>query len=212
MNTRIVIVTNGALNDKIVREILSTDFVIGVDRAAHWLIFHGKIPNVAIGDFDSVTREELKGIQKNVSDVKQYPPEKDFTDTELAVDYALTQKPKEIVIYGGVGTRIDHTLANIGLLERCWNAGVSAAIVNETNEIRLYGRGRTILDKRGEYRYVSVLPISESVTISLIGLKYPLKRKTIKFGMTLGVSNEFASKQATITIHRGKALIIQSRD
>jgi len=209
---RIVIVANGFLWDGIIKEIKSSDFVMGVDRAAYWLIEHGVIPSIAIGDFDSTNRGELEKIQKIIPTIKKYSPEKDFTDTELAMSYALRQKPKEIIIYGGTGTRLDHTLGTLHLLERCQKFGTPAVFRDQTNEVMVVGRGRTILNKREESRYVSIVPITNSIQITLTNFKYEIAKKIITRGQTIGISNEFISRQATVTIHRGLAFIIQSRD
>lgn len=220
MKKSIVIVANGNLDPWIIEQIHARDFVIGVDRAAYWLITHGITPDVAIGDFDSTGKKELNVIQKKVKFVKLFPQEKrkDFTDTELALLYAIKQKPSSIIIFGGSGTRIDHTLGTIHLLERCQKLGILAVFRDQTNDVIVIGRGRTILNKKAGYRYVSVIPITKSIQITLRRFKYEITKKTIFRGQTIGISNEFisrpacAGKQARITIHRGTALIIQSRD
>ena len=209
---RVVIVANGKREEAITKQIKRGDFIIGVDRAAFWLLEHGVIPDVAVGDFDSCEPGEFEKIKKNVSNVQSFSSEKDFTDTELALDVALKKKPHEIVILGGLGSRLDHTLGTVFLLERCSRAHVAASIQDEGNVVTLLIRGRTILEKREEYTYVSVIPVTDSIILSLEGFKYPLRRHMIHRGQTIGISNEFISKQAMITIHRGKALIIQSSD
>lgn len=212
MNKRVVIVANGRLYKEILDEIVKDDIVIGVDRAAYWLVVNGVAPDVAIGDFDSTTEKELQHIKENVADVRTYPPEKDFTDTELALKVAFSLKPQEIIVFGAMGTRKDHELAAIGLLEQSWKRGIHAVIRDETNEVMLVGRGRTILERRVGSRYISILPITQSIVISLSKFKYEITKKRILRGQTIGVSNEFAGRQAEITMHRGRALIIQSRD
>jgi thiamine pyrophosphokinase len=196
----------------IAEEIEKQDFVIGVDRAAYWLIAQGIVPDMAIGDFDSCNKSELDEIQKMVKKIKKYSPEKDFTDTELAVTEAIKKKPKELVIYGGVGSRLDHTLASLTLLEQCDARGIPAVFRDETNEVVLVHRGRTILEQKEGMRYVSVLPYTESIQITLSGFSYDVVRKTILRGQAIGISNEFTKSRGEITIHRGKALVIQSRD
>jgi len=212
MKNRIGIVCNGELYPKIVTEIQKDDLVIGVDRAAYWLIEHGVIPSVAVGDFDSTNRGEFDKIKKFIPTVKKYSPEKDFTDTELAVRYAIQQKPSSIIIYGGMGTRLDHTLGTLHLLERCQKLGILTVFRDQTNEAVVLGRGRTILKKREGSKYVSIIPITNSIQISLSGFTYEIAKKTITRGQTIGISNEFYGRQATITVHRGLAFVIQSRD
>lgn len=212
MKNRVVIVCNGSLYDAVTHEISSDDYVIGVDRAAYWLLTHGVTPQLAIGDFDSASRAELAHIQSSVSDTRVYTPEKDFTDTELAVQAAIERHPKEMVILGGWGTRMDHTLATLSLLEHGLRHEVPMSCRNETNHIQLISTGRTIVKKRGGFPYISLLPYTATISVSLRGLKYPLRHATIRRGQTVGISNEFVSDHATVTMHAGKALLISSRD
>ncbi len=211
--TRIIIVANGTLNPSFLSELHSDDFVIGVDRAAYWLIQKGIVPDIAIGDFDSTSKNELLRITNAVKEVIMLPPHpKDHTDTELAVQKALAFSPKDITLYGAVGSRIDHTLGNIAFLEQCLKEGVRATIRDDHNVIQLLGRGRTIIKRRGDMRYFSVLAYTPSMTISLHHVKYEVTKKSITQSMSLGISNEFVCSQGTVTVHKGLALVIQSRD
>ena len=90
----ILIFGNGKLSKKFLQEIHEGDYVIGVDRAAYWLIRQGRIPDVAIGDFDSVTKKEFGLIKKSIKTIKTYPKEKNSTDMELAMMHAKSLDPK----------------------------------------------------------------------------------------------------------------------
>ena len=206
------IFTNGILNESSLSEIDSDDYVIGVDKAAHWLLIHGIIPNVAVGDFDSTSKEEFEQIKKDVRDIRTFPAEKDFVDTELALSVALEKQVDEIALYGGSGSRLDHTFATLSLLEKGIQSNVPIYFTNETNEIRLLSRCRTIVKKRGDFKYISVIPYSQKIIVSLEALKYPLDHATIHRGQTIGVSNEFLTDSAIITVHTGMAFVIQSKD
>jgi thiamine pyrophosphokinase len=211
-NKRIVIVANGHLYRGILDEITPDDVIIGVDRAAHWLIAHGIVPRHAVGDFDSTSKKEFEVIKKYVKYIQTFPAEKDFIDTELALTLAFTYKPQEIIIFGGLGSRVDHSLAVVMLLEKCRARGIAAFVKGEGNSVTMCGRGRTIFMSRAEYTYLSVIPVTNSVILSLSGLKYPLDHFVMHRGQSVGVSNEFAARRAEITIHKGKALVIQSSD
>ena len=204
----IAIVGGGVLEKSFIKEIRSAQYVIGVDRGAYWLIVNKITPDIAIGDFDSVSLQELKEIKKRVKTIKKYPPEKDATDMELAVDHAVSLHPKEVIIYGAIGTRVDHTMGNIHLLERLHEAGV---IRDSNNEVRIIS-GRTTVKKDARYLYISFLSITETVEVTLSGFFYDVTRTSIRRGQTLGISNEICEDEATINIHSGKALVIWSRD
>lgn len=207
---KIVIVTNGSLSSSLLPTIKMGDLIIGVDRAAYWLLTQGIIPDVAIGDFDSTNKKELAQIKKEVKRIEMHPAEKNFTDTELALKYALAQKPTLVVIVGGVGTRLDHMLGTLHLLGAL-RGDVNLTMVDEKSRTRLVDRGRTILEK-GEYPYVSIIPFTQKISVTLSGFKYPVVHKTITHGQTLGISNEFVASQAVVEVHAGRAWVIESRD
>jgi thiamine pyrophosphokinase len=211
MNKRIVIVGNGILSNKFFSLIRSDDYVIGVDRAAYWLIEQGRTPDIAIGDFDSVTQEEFTKIQQSVKNIQRFPKHKDSTDMELAVIRAIEKKPVDILILGGIGSRMDHTMATMQLLDLLLVAHVPHVLLNETNRVQLIGKGR--LDfKKNLYRYLSILPYTDKISLSLSGFRYNLPKTTLVRGVARGVSNEIVSGQAVITIFSGKAWIIESND
>jgi len=204
----IAIIGGGKLSKQFLTEIIKSNYIIGVDRGAYWLIANSVIPNIAIGDFDSVTPNEFCLIKEKAKRVKEYPKKKNFTDMELAAQHAISLHPKEVVMYGAIGRRLDHTIGNIQLLERFHELG---AIRDGNNEVRVVSGHRT-MRKESRYRYVSVLPISETIEVSLMGFLYDVSRALIRRGQTLGISNEIRIKKATIEVHQGKALVIRSRD
>ena len=91
---------------------------IGVDRGALHLLDEGIVPNEAVGDFDSVSEEEFCRIQEDVERIDSFRSEKDETDTELAVARALAYHPKEVIITGVTGGRLDHYESALHLLYR----------------------------------------------------------------------------------------------
>ncbi len=204
----VAVIGGGRLSKQFLSEIIKCDYVIGVDRGAYWLITNGVTPNIAIGDFDSVSSKEFEEIKKRTKMTKKYPSEKDATDLELAVDYAILLKPQYITIYGSIGTRLDHTIGNIQLLERLHDVGV---IRDRKNEVRIIS-GHTTVRKDVCYQYVSLLSVTETVEVTLSGFFYDVTRAIIRRGQTLGISNEIRGDEATIEIHQGKALVIRSRD
>lgn len=206
----IAIVGSGTLSEQFLKAIRKNDFIIGVDRGAAWLLEHGVTPHVAIGDFDSVNQKELSRIKKLIKHVEMYQAEKDFTDMELAVQYALKEKPGEVIIYGGSGTRADHTLGTFHLLEHFLRAGIAARLMDEHNEVCLVSGKQAV--QKGGFRYISILPFSESATISLSGFLYEVSRLPLTRSMTRGISNEFAKNQGTIDVHEGIVWVIQSKD
>ncbi len=208
---RVIIVTNGVLDQDFIKDIKASDFIIGVDHAAYWLIKHNITPNLAIGDFDSTTKKELLDIKKSCPNTQIFSSKKDFTDTELAVKKAIKLNPQSVIIYGAIGNRIDHTLGNILLLEKLLKKGIVTSIKNSNNQIYLIDK-TLILDKDKNFPYLSILPLTKSINISLTGFAYNLNHKIITRGQSIGVSNQITKTKAKITLHSGKTLVIKSRD
>jgi thiamine pyrophosphokinase len=209
---RIVIVTGGTLGDWVLKEIQQDDLLVGSDRGALFLLRHGLQPDIALGDFDSVTETELADIQAGSKVFLSCDPiDKDLTDTELAFDWALAQQPSAIHLLGALGTRLDHSLANIHLLRKGLVQGVSCKIIDAYNKIMLI-QEPTLVDKGG-YANVSLLPLSMDVTgITLHGFQYPLHQAKLSIGQTLGISNVLVDHQGLIEIESGYLLVIQSND
>lgn len=189
-----------------------SDMIIGADRGALFLVNHGISPDIAVGDFDSVSPEELEIIRTKSKDfISCDAVDKDLTDTELAFDLAIKNKATEIIMFGVLGTRFDHSLANVHIMLRGMQHQIASSIWDVNNYITLTGTSCE-LEERG-YTYVSLLPLTPEVTgITLEGFMYPLQNATIKLGQSLGVSNRLSDKVGRIRIDSGLLLIIQSKD
>jgi thiamine pyrophosphokinase len=212
MQPLIVICTGGQLGDWALDFINTADLLIGADSGARFLISHGFRPDIAIGDFDSVSEEELLAIQANsAKTISCDPIDKNYTDTEMAVRLALDLKPRKLVLLGALGTRFDHSLANVHLLALAIEQNVIAAIIDDHNKISLTKDQMTI-EAEG-YPNVSLLPLSMRVEgITLTGFQYPLNEAVLTIGQSLGISNVLISDSGTIQLRAGLLLVIQSRD
>ena len=162
----------------------------------------------AIGDFDSLGDVSIpSGIERI-----DLPAEKDCTDTQAAVQVALERGCTEIYIIGGIGTRIDHVLSNVGILEGLYEGGVHAYITNGKNRIR-YVRNDNVLIGRSAYKYLSVIaldPVCKGVSVE--GCKYKMKNQKLERKVQFAVSNEIEGNLALVTVKKGAALVIESMD
>lgn len=210
--TRILLFAGGSLGQWAIRQIQPEDWLIGVDRGALFLVQHGFSPRLSIGDFDSVSFEEKAEIARHSQSISSCDPVmKDLTDTEMALTWALEQSPAQIILMGALGSRFDHSLANVHLLQKALAAGIPCKIIDENNEIHLMNRTLTI--ERDHYAHVSLLPLSPEVTgITLHGFQYPLENATLRIGDTLGISNVLKTETGTISVGSGLLLVIKSRD
>jgi thiamine pyrophosphokinase len=188
---------------------------IGVDRGVFYLLKAGFKPAAAFGDFDSVSAAEMAEIEEAVSDLNKFKPEKDETDMELALNWALEQKPESIAIFGATGGRLDHLMANIQLLIKPLgnDAQIHIDIIDEKNILFVKKPGTYTVSKMDEYKYISFLPVTPAVSgMTLENFKYPLKDCHIPMGSTLCISNELIRGHGTFSFSEGILLVVRSKD
>ncbi|PIC81434.1 thiamine diphosphokinase [Sporosarcina sp. P18a] len=188
---------------------------IGVDRGALYLLEKGIQPNEAVGDFDSVTEEQLKQINSNVEIVHRAHEDKDETDTELAVQRALAYEPDYIILTGVTGGRLDHLQSALHLLYRMQaeNRKVKFKIHNTTNDIRVMLPGVRRVKKDARYPYTSFFSFGPVVTgLTLTGFKYETVNERLEMGVTRFTSNETVADVCTISFREGICLMVRSSD
>ena len=189
--------------------------LIAADRGVEFFMGTDLEPDVAVGDFDSLSAEGAKYMETlKHTEIRRLKPEKDDSDTQSAANYAIEQGTERIMILGATGNRIDHLMANFGLLMLGKTKQVQIVLVDAYNYMSLIESGM-ILKKEEQFgKYVSFFPIEGEVTgLTLKGFKYPLNSYTLKVedsGMT--VSNEISDPEAEVTFETGKLLMIMSRD
>jgi thiamine pyrophosphokinase len=208
-----VVVSNGSIGNLTFynKYFQKAELIICADGGARHLRRLGISPHIILGDFDSISGDDLNFFTNAGAEVVKFPAEKDKTDTELAVDIAVDRGCSEITIIGGLGSRMDHTLANIFILKRMLERGAKGLVVDEHNEITLIKDSITL--KKDEAYRLSLLPVTGSAEgVSTRGLYYPLHDAVLELGSTWGVSNEFVSDEVEVTIKKGLLLVIKSRD
>ncbi|MBP7175784.1 MAG: thiamine diphosphokinase [Thermoclostridium sp.] len=168
-------------------------------------------PHVIVGDFDSIDVNLLQAYEKEGVELKKYEPRKDFTDMELALEYAAEHGATRIFMMGAMGSRLDHSLSNLQLLHKLMDKGIRGVILNENNRVYLI-RDKIKISRMDGYKLslLPATPIVEGVTTE--GLTWPLFNFTMTMGTGLGISNEFAEDAATIRISSGRLYVILSRD
>lgn len=221
-NKSVIIISGGQIQEELLRQVISQNpirQIIVVDgglKIAHDMELH---IDYIVGDFDTVPRELLdkyKGRDENNCNlpiVIEYPPEKDATDTHIALELAISLFPSEIIILGGTGTRLDHTIANIHLLLLALEHNIKTSLIDFNNKIYLIDKPISIKKSKTHGKYVSLLPFTETVEgLTLEGFKYPLYNKTLEMGKSLGISNEIIEKKASIQLSKGILMVIEARD
>ena len=184
------------------------DLVIAADSGYRNALSLGETPEIVLGDFDSLGNCDIPQKTERL----QVPSEKDFTDTQLAVETALARGAREIVIVGGLDGRLDHTLSNLSILEDLGKKLIPAVITNGYNRVRYINSTSTLIARSG-FRYLSLLALSEKVKgVSIEGCKYPLKNATLTREFQYAVSNEIVENCALVSVRKGGIYIIESKD
>lgn len=178
------------------------DFIIAADGGYDILTEMNVEADLLLGDFDSI--EEMPK-HKNIV---KYPSQKDETDTFLAYKIGLERGYRNFIIYGGIGGRIDHTIANIRTLsDISQNKGRGFLIGNDV--ILTSIRNSKITFPESYKGYVSVFANGKDAEgVSISGLKYNVKDITLTHSLSLGVSNEFVGERAEISVKNGDLLIV----
>jgi len=212
MINRAVIFANGKAGDY---GILSTilragDTLIAADGGAKHLRKMGLVPEVLIGDLDSMPLREVSRLETLGTKVIRFLVEKNETDLELALDYALDQKHSEILILAPFGGRLDQTLGNISLLLRPDLKGIDIRMDDGHEAIILIRDQATLEGTPGDT--ISLLPFGGDVKgVTIEGLYYPLTGETLFLQETRGISNRMITKTVKIRVMDGLLLCIHTR-
>jgi len=212
MTKNVIIISGGRFGDPIffkkkIAEI-GDSLIIVCDGGVRHLQKIGIKPDVIIGDMDSIEPAQLTSYSAQSVQIIKYPANKNFTDTELALNYALNLKPTAIYIWGALGGRLDHSLANVLLLRKGQKAGIKTYLIDEYCEAFILDQEAAFSSAEGQT--VSVIALTPQVEgLSLSGFVYPLKDAVLTMGESLGVSNIINEAHAKISVRVGNLLVIR---
>ena len=204
------IITGGAIHpNHITERPAKDDLVVAADLGLENARALDSPGAVVVGDYDSLGH--APDVDADV-EVITVPTEKDVTDTQLAVELALKRGADEIVLIGGLGGRLDHTLSNLAILEDLADKHIRAIIADGQNRVRLIRNDSTILARSG-YTYLSLLALDPVVKgVELDGVKYPLKNARLERKFQYAVSNEITGNCCFLSVRKGAVLVVESRD
>ena len=184
---------------------------VAADGGALLLESIGFLPDVIIGDFDSLTEVQYQHYEKMGVKIIKYPVEKDETDGELALQYCRERGFNNIVIIGSTGGRLDQQLANIFLLEYAFRNGVTAFIKEPGLEMGIIDREKVFFRKIGAG--LSLIPLDEKVSgVTITGCKYLLNAGNLLRYKTRGISNIIEQEKAVITVEKGLLLYVLNKN
>lgn len=206
-----LIVANGALEsvgcwqDRIVR----ADLIVAADGGSRHARALGLVPDVVVGDLDSLDEDTAGWLKVRGVPRVQYPPAKDETDLELALLYAAEVGAEQILVLGGWGGRPDQTIANLHLLAHPELSGRRVSLVGRGYEISLLRGGEEAEVHGSVGDTVSLLPLSdEAAGVDTAGLRWGLDGAVLRLGPARGVSNEMTDRVARVRLRQGLLLIV----
>ncbi len=182
------------------------DMVISADAGLINCEKFSLMPDLIVGDFDSL------GYVPDGNGVIRLPVEKDDTDTSFAVKYAIENGFRKIIIYGAVGGKPDHTMANIQLLSYCAERDTDCELISDDFYITAVSNGEKTFPSRGKDKRFSVFAVGgDAHGVSLEGVKYKLKNANLKSSFPLGVSNSITEDKAVVKVKEGILLVMAER-
>lgn len=192
-----------------IKNIIDTDnsYIICADGGYAKAVAEDITPSVLIGDFDSYNGT----LPENIEIIK-FPTHKDDTDTYLAISHAMQKGYSDITVVGGLGGRVDHTIANIQNIVSCLRKGLRIKIADEQNKIFALENDEIVIpEERG--KKISVFAHGGTARgVSVSGTEYTLKDFDLHPDFPIGVSNEFIEKEAVIKVENGVLLIVLTSD
>lgn len=209
----VLILTNGDYGDYefCKKDTKQYDYVICADSGMRHARKLNCMPNLIVGDFDSCSVEDLTYYHHLNVSIERYNPVKDQTDTEIAIEKAILRGATHITVYGGIGTRLDHSLGNIHLLYMLLKKGIGACLMNPHNTVCMTDKEMSLEGEIGDI--ISLIPFAgEAYGVTTEHLGYPLVDATLKVGTSLGISNYMTAKKAVIQVKRGTLLVILAKD
>ncbi len=208
-----LIISSGNINDyTLLNDLIDeNDYIVCADGGLDHIMKIDKIPDLILGDFDSISDLGIKYIEDNNINIERYSSIKDNTDTELAIKTLIDKGIDKISLIGGSGTRLDHTLANLFLLKKFNKDGITLRMIDDNNIVNYLVDSIEI--KKSEGRFISIIPLNyDGIIVSLRGFKYKLNQKHIEYASTLGVSNEIIEDVGLVKLDKGEALVFESLD
>ena len=190
------------------------DCIIAADKGLEFLHQHKIMPDVIVGDFDSVSKKVLSHYvgEKTIS-IYQHDPKKESSDTELAIEAAMELEHKELLILGATGNRLDHFWGNVQSLKAPLDANVEVVILDSKNKIRLLNGDFTLRKSESFGSYFSLFPLGGMIqNLSLEGAKYPLKNERLTPWNSRFISNEIIDEELKISFDDGIVILMETKD
>jgi thiamine pyrophosphokinase len=208
--TRTIIFANGQMESlpKAIPQILPSDIIIAADGGTNHCKALGIIPNLIIGDLDSLSQDDKASYAEAGVEIIQHPSQKDQTDLELALQLASERIYPPVFIVAAMGARWDMTLTNVMLATQEKFAGLHIRILDGSQELSFLRAEAALQVDHRQGDTLSLVPINgDAVGVTTLGLQYPLSDETLYFGSPRGVSNVILDAYAQVFIKKGVLLV-----
>ena len=211
---RIAVLANGGWDAEWGREILQeVDYLICADGGANYAALSSRLPDLLVGDLDSVSPENYRRCLEAGCSVERYPSEKDETDLELALLRAAEKARefgiKEIWLLGATGKRIDHFLGNVALMLGYARQGYKLYLADPEQELWIIRGREEIRGSAGQQ--LSLISLSEKAVVTTEGLYYPLQQGVLPQDSPRGISNVFLGEKAVVEVQEGWVMAVMPK-
>ncbi len=204
-----VVVSHGEVDPSDVAHVRDADLIVAADGGTEHLAAWGMVPHIVVGDLDSIGDAARARLGR--ATVERHPAAKDKTDTELAIERALSGGADEVVVVGALGgPRVDHAIANVMLLALDADRSRHVRIVRGPTSVRLVRSGERCALAAKEGETVSLIPIGgDAAGVRTEGLRYALDGATLRLGSSRGISNEVTGRAASVAVGSGALLVVE---
>ena len=212
-----LIICGGVIEEAFVLETMensNAECIIAVDKGLEFLHQHKIKPDVIVGDFDSVSKDIVSQyLDREDISVHFHDSVKENSDTELAIEVAISLEFERFLVLGATGNRLDHFWGNVQSLKGALDSGVCGLIIDNKNRIRLLN-GDFILKRSDSFGdYFSLFPLGEPVeNVTIDGAKYPLKNERLIPWNSRCISNEIVGERLEITFDNGIVVFMETKD
>lgn len=189
--------------------------VVAADGGATKALAAGLVPDLVVGDGDSLGAAGLAGVRERGIPVELAAVAKEESDLELAVLAAVARGASRLTVLGALGgTRFDHALANAWLLAHPALAGRAAVLLDAATRVRLLDASASpasavLVGRVGDL--VSLFPFGTDATgVATDGLSYPLRDEPLPLGPARGLSNVRSGSAARVSLRSGRLLIVET--